>query len=86
LVTADIFSRYARLGHPDKTVTFLTGTDEHGLKIQRAAETQNLEPREFCDRISHRFRDLADKANTSYTRFIRTSEKDHHHAVQHVAH
>jgi len=56
LVTTDIFSRYTRLAHPDKTVTFLTGTDEHGLKIQRAAEAQNLEPREFCDRISRRFR------------------------------
>jgi methionyl-tRNA synthetase len=56
LVTADIFSRHARLAQPDNPVSFLTGTDEHGLKIQRAAEAQNLEPREFCDRISERFR------------------------------
>ncbi|KAH9994147.1 tRNA synthetases class I (M)-domain-containing protein [Russula compacta] len=84
LVTTDILSRHARLARPDLTVSLLTGTDEHGLKIQRAAEAQNLDPREFCDRISDRFRDLADKANTSYTRFIRTSEKEHHYAVQHV--
>jgi len=84
LVTTDIFSRHARLARPDSVIGFLTGTDEHGLKIQRAAEAENLEPREFCDRISDRFRDLADKAGTSYTRFIRTSEKDHHYAVQHV--
>ncbi len=56
LVTTDIFARHARLAQPDKHVSFLTGTDEHGLKIQRAAEAQNLEPREFCDRISERFR------------------------------
>jgi methionyl-tRNA synthetase len=56
LVTADIFARYARLARPDEHVTFLTGTDEHGLKIQRAAEAQNIEPKVFCDRISERFR------------------------------
>ncbi|KAI9510596.1 tRNA synthetases class I (M)-domain-containing protein [Russula earlei] len=53
LVMTDFFSRYARLSWPDKLVSFLTGTDEHGLK---AAEAQNLELREFCDQISHRFR------------------------------
>jgi methionyl-tRNA synthetase len=56
LVTTDILARHARLSRPDRTVCFLTGTDEHGLKIQRAAETQNLKPLEFCDRISDRFR------------------------------
>jgi tRNA synthetases class I (M) len=56
LVTTDIFARYAKLARPDESVRFLTGTDEHGLKIQRAAETQNLEPLVFCDRISDRFR------------------------------
>ncbi|KAI9467182.1 tRNA synthetases class I (M)-domain-containing protein [Lactarius psammicola] len=84
LVTTDILARHARLSRPDRTVNFLTGTDEHGLKIQRAAEAQNSKPLEFCDRISDRFRLLADKADASYTRFIRTSEKDHHNAVQHV--
>jgi len=85
LVTTDILARHARLSQPDRTVCFLTGTDEHGLKIQRAAEAQNLKPLEFCDRISDRFRVLAGKADASYTRFIRTSEKSHHDAVQHVA-
>jgi hypothetical protein len=56
LVTTDIISRHARLALPDRAVHFLTGTDEHGLKIQRAAEEQDLEPRQFCDRISDRFR------------------------------
>ncbi|KAI9447870.1 tRNA synthetases class I (M)-domain-containing protein [Lactarius indigo] len=84
LVTTDILARHARLSRPDRLVNFLTGTDEHGLKIQRAAEAQNSKPLEFCDRISDRFRVLAGKADASYTRFIRTSEKDHHYAVQHV--
>lgn len=84
LVTTDILARHARLSRPDRTVSFLTGTDEHGLKIQKAAEAQNSKPLEFCDRISDRFRVLAGKADASYTRFIRTSEKDHHYAVQHV--
>ncbi|KAH9002278.1 tRNA synthetases class I (M)-domain-containing protein [Lactarius hatsudake] len=86
LVTTDILARHARLSRPDRTVSFLTGTDEHGLKIQKAAEAQNSKPLEFCDRISDRFRVLAGKADASYTRFIRTSEKDHHYAVQHVWH
>ncbi len=106
LVITDILARHARLSRPDRTVHFLTGTDEHGLKIQRAADAQNLKPLEFCDSISDRFRVcsptcnpvyavyamlialllkvLASKADASYTRFIRTSEKDHHDAVQHV--
>ncbi|KAH8988548.1 hypothetical protein EDB92DRAFT_1935773 [Lactarius akahatsu] len=84
LVTTDILARHARLSRPDRTVSFLTGTDEHGLKIQRAAEAQNSKPLEFCDRISDRFRVLAGKVDASYTRFIRTSENDHHYAVQHV--
>ncbi|KAH9045241.1 tRNA synthetases class I (M)-domain-containing protein [Lactarius pseudohatsudake] len=84
LVTTDILARHVRLSRSNRTVSFLTGTDEHGLKIQRAAEAQNSKPLEFCDRISDRFRVLAGKADASYTRFIRTSEKDHHHAVQHV--
>jgi methionyl-tRNA synthetase len=56
LVTTDIFCRHARLARPDRAVHFLTGTDEHGLKIQRAAEAENSVPQVFCDRISDRFR------------------------------
>jgi methionyl-tRNA synthetase len=43
----------------DFNVYFLTGTDEHGLKIQRAAEKQNIDTLEFCDQISQTFRDLS---------------------------
>jgi methionyl-tRNA synthetase len=56
LVTADILARFHRLTHPQQPVHFLTGTDEHGLKIQKAAREQGLGEKEFCDGISERFR------------------------------
>jgi methionyl-tRNA synthetase len=56
LVTADILARFRRLTHPQQSVRFLTGTDEHGLKIQKAAREQGLGEKAFCDGISERFR------------------------------
>ncbi|KAI0030696.1 tRNA synthetases class I (M)-domain-containing protein [Vararia minispora EC-137] len=82
LVTADIIARHARLAEPDRPVFFLTGTDEHGLKIQRAAETRGMDPLSFCNEISETFRELARVANISYSRFIRTTDEDHRKAVQ----
>jgi methionyl-tRNA synthetase len=63
---------------------FLTGTDEHGLKIQRAAENMNIEPLEFCDQISQTFRDLSKILNLSNTDFIRTTEERHKKSVQYL--
>ena len=54
----------------------LTGTDEHGLKIQRAAEKKGIEPLKFCDEISQTFRSLSKLLNLTNTDFIRTTEKD----------
>ena len=56
LVTADIIARHARLTKPHRPVYFLTGTDEHGLKIQNAARKAGLEPRALCDQLSATFR------------------------------
>ena len=56
-ITADFFARFKRIDGFD--VHFLTGTDEHGLKIQRAAEKKNVDPQVFCDEISQTFRDLS---------------------------
>lgn len=56
LVTADVLARFHRLTHPHQAVHFLTGTDEHGLKIQKAAREKGLGEKEFCDGISERFR------------------------------
>ncbi|KAJ9103086.1 hypothetical protein QFC21_002508 [Naganishia friedmannii] len=83
-VNADILARYARLRHPKTPVRFATGTDEHGLKIQQAAEKLGTEPQVFCDRISERFRELAKVANASNTDFIRTTSAEHKRAVQHL--
>ncbi|KAG7097433.1 hypothetical protein E1B28_004777 [Marasmius oreades] len=84
LVTADIFARYHRLENPDRPVHFVTGTDEHGSKIQKAAMMRGMEPRTFCDEISEHFRRLAKGANISHTTFIRTSEERHLNTVHHV--
>ncbi|VDC06148.1 unnamed protein product [Peniophora sp. CBMAI 1063] len=84
LVTADIIARHARLTKPDRPVYFLTGTDEHGLKIQNAARQRGLEPRALCDQLSATFREMADSANISYSRFIRTTDEDHYAAVKHL--
>jgi methionyl-tRNA synthetase len=55
LVTADIFARSHRLANPSRPVQFVTGTDEHGLKIQRTAHGVSREPQEFCDGLSAEF-------------------------------
>ena len=56
LVIADIFARHAKLSDPDREVHFVTGTDEHGLKIQNAAKARGMEPLAFCDELSEHFR------------------------------
>jgi len=78
-IIADVFARFMR--NDNYNVYFLTGTDEHGLKIQKAAEKDGLEPSIYCDRISKIFKDLTKKLNLSNDDFIRTTEKRHHIAV-----
>jgi methionyl-tRNA synthetase len=78
-IFADVFARFNR--NDKKNVFFLTGTDEHGLKIQRSAEKNNLKPKEYCDKISKVFLDFNKKLNLSNNAFIRTTEKRHHLAV-----
>ena len=81
-IIADFFARFKRMD--GFNVFFLTGTDEHGLKIQRAAENKNVEPLKFCDQISQTFRDLSNTLNLSNTDFIRTTEERHKKTVQHL--
>ncbi len=78
-IVADVFARFKR--NDNCKVFFLTGTDEHGLKIQKAAEKANLEPLIFCDKISKVFENLTKKLNLSNDDFIRTTEKRHHNSV-----
>ena len=78
-IVADIFARFKRL---DKyKVLFLTGTDEHGQKIQKEAKKNNKEPKIFCDEISENFKSLTKILNLSNDDFIRTTEKRHHKSV-----
>jgi methionyl-tRNA synthetase len=79
-VIADALARWHRLLGDD--TFFLTGTDEHGLKIQRAAETNGISPKEMADRTSERFRDAWKLLDISNDDFIRTTEPRHHTAVQ----
>ena len=81
-IIADFFARFKRID--GFNVHFLTGTDEHGLKIQRAAEKKNINPLEFCDEISQTFRDLSKTLNLSNTDFIRTTEERHKKTVQYL--
>ncbi|XP_063046901.1 methionine--tRNA ligase, mitochondrial [Engraulis encrasicolus] len=62
---------------------FATGTDEHGLKIQQAAESVQKHPLAFCSEVSEKFKHLFTKSNISYTDFIRTTESRHRSAVEH---
>ncbi len=78
-ITADFFARFKKI--EGYNVFFLTGTDEHGQKIQRAAEKIGKDPLIFCDEISKTFKDLSLKLNLSNNDFIRTTEKRHFNSV-----
>tara|TARA_B100001063_G_scaffold240211_1_gene264875 strand:- start:1284 stop:2825 length:1542 start_codon:yes stop_codon:yes gene_type:complete len=78
-IIADIFARFKRL--EGFNVLFLTGTDEHGQKIQKEAKKNNKDPRLFCDEISETFRSLTKTLNLTNDDFIRTTEQRHHKSV-----
>ncbi len=79
-IIADFFARFKRID--GFNVSFLTGTDEHGLKIQRAAENKKIDTLKFCNDISKTFRDLSKTLNLTNTDFIRTTEERHKLSVQ----
>ena len=79
-IIADILGRFKRL--EGFNVLFLTGTDEHGLKIQREAEKNNKTPEVFCDELSLKFKELTKILNLSNNDFIRTTEKRHYKSVE----
>ena len=81
-IIADFFARFKRID--GFQVHFLTGTDEHGLKIQRAAEEKGIDTLKFCDEISEIFRNLSKTLNLSNTDFIRTTEERHKNSVQYL--
>ena len=78
-IVADFFARFKRIQGFD--VFFLTGTDEHGQKIQRAAHEKGMDPLLFCDEISRTFRELSKTLNLTNSDFIRTTEERHSKSV-----
>ncbi len=79
-VAADVIARFQRL--KGREVRFMTGTDEHGLKMAQKARDLNTTPRALADEMSRYFHELFDKLDVSYDRFIRTTEAEHHQASQ----
>jgi methionyl-tRNA synthetase len=83
-IAADCLARSLRQQLGKENVWFLTGTDEHGQKIQKAAGENNLSPQEFVDKVVVQFTGLWEKLNISYDDFIRTTEKRHIKVVEQV--
>ncbi|MBT5299570.1 MAG: methionine--tRNA ligase [Rhodospirillaceae bacterium] len=81
-LACDVLARFKRLDGYD--VKFLTGTDEHGQKVEKSAQTAGIDPQAFTDRVSQNFRDLADFMNFSHDDFIRTTEERHKVACQDI--
>ncbi len=79
-VAADAMARYKRLRGYD--VMFLTGSDEHGLKVENTAKEQNKTPKEYVDEIAQQFKDLWKLLDISYDKFIRTTDDEHVKSVQ----
>ena len=81
-IVADIFARFKRM--EGYNVLFLTGTDEHGQKIQKEAKKNNKDPKKFCDELSETFRSLTKMLNLTNNDFIRTTEPRHFHSVHEI--
>ncbi|KAK0739249.1 tRNA synthetases class I (M)-domain-containing protein [Apiosordaria backusii] len=81
MTLADVLKRYQTLH--SRPAILLTGTDEHGMKIQQAASNKDMHPKQFCDETAEQFKELAATAQISYDRFMRTTDTDHVQAVEH---
>jgi methionyl-tRNA synthetase len=77
---ADAFARYHRARRHE--TFFLTGTDEHGQKIERIAKELNQSPKDYCDGVVAKFKDVWSQAKISFDRFIRTTDPDHRASVE----
>lgn len=82
IVLADSIARYKRAQGYD--VFFQTGTDEHGQKIEEKAEAAGITPKEFVDKAAGEIKRIWDLMNTSYDKFIRTTDADHEAQVQKI--
>lgn len=82
IVMADAIARFKKLEGRD--VWFQTGTDEHGQKIEEKAKAAGITPKEFVDGIAGQIKDICDRLNIGYDRFIRTTDEDHERQVQKI--
>lgn len=82
IVLTDAIARYKRMLGYD--VFFLTGTDEHGQKIEEYARDAGVSPKEYVDKVSGEIREICDMLNTTYNKFIRTTDDYHEKAVQKI--
>ena len=82
IVLADAIARYKRLSGYD--VYFQTGTDEHGQKIQQKAEAAGITPQEYVDNVAGQIKEIWDLMNTTYDRFVRTTDPEHKTKVQKI--
>ena len=82
IVLTDAIARYKRL--QGKDVFFLTGTDEHGQKIEEYAKNAGVTPKEYVDKVAGEIRDICDLLGTSYDKFIRTTDGYHERVVQKI--
>ncbi|HHC24814.1 MAG TPA: methionine--tRNA ligase [Desulfobacterales bacterium] len=83
-IIADVACRFHRMRQEREDTFFLTGTDEHGDKIIRAAEDENLSPKAYVDKISNLFRELWPELNIDYNYFVRTTDPAHIAVVEQV--
>jgi len=82
IVMTDALARYKRMQGYD--VFFLTGTDEHGQKIEGYASAAGVTPKQYVDKVAGEIRDICDLLNTTYDKFIRTTDDYHEKSVQHI--
>lgn len=82
IVLTDAIARYKRMRGYD--VFFQTGTDEHGQKIEKYAESEGITPKEYVDKVYGEIKDICDALNISYDKFIRTTDADHEAVVQKI--
>ena len=82
IVLADAIARYKRLKGFD--VYFQTGTDEHGIKIEQKAKEKGVTPKEYVDEVAGIIKDIWDLMNTSYDKFVRTTDERHEEVVKHM--
>ncbi len=80
VIGADVIARFQRL--VGKDVFFLTGTDEHGIKVQKTAVKHNMTPQAYVDSVAEQFKETWAYLDIDYNRFIRTTEKDHYAVVE----